>query len=217
MIELYEKLGWIIIPIKPNTKQPFLPGWQKATKTNISYFKEHDCNVGLLLGNIIDVEADNKHGNDILERKLKDAPPHPTYQSAKSIHHLFQNSNHLPYYTTQGIEFRSYKHCSTLPPSVVNGVEYKWLVDCSTPLPEVPSDLLGFYNYCKNIKIQRYETPKCFSCEKNKYREKACFERESIAFRHLNLRWICVKCRTKKLQRHIKELCRQAKKGKMPC
>jgi len=210
LIEEYVKLGWILIPLKTNSKHPFQKNWPETKETNLQYFVEHpDCNVGLLLGEIIDIEADDKQSNEILKSKLKNAPPHPVYKSARSTHHLFSNHKKLNADKIKGVEFRSYKRCSTLPPSSVNGVRYEWITDPSTPLPNLLERLLAFYDYAKGKRIIQYEKPYCASCGKQIYRNEVRFNKEIKAFRHLQMKWICVKCRTKALQEQIKELCRR--------
>ncbi len=140
-------LGWNVIPVNENSKCPVGKNWNEHVWTTDNLIdiliKRPNINIGLLLGDIIDVEADTPGANAMLDRIIGDYP-HPIYQSTKSKHHLFLNPDkNLTRFTTQHIEFRGLKHHSVLPPSKINGVQYKWLT--SGPIPEMPKSLKLFY------------------------------------------------------------------------
>src|SRR4051812_44812658 len=104
-----EKLNWQIIPVLPSSKIPFQPGWNRdynREETRVYFAKYPECNLGLRLGGIIDVEADSPSANDNLNR-LTRGRPHPMYKSEKSIHHLFKTPDEsLTRIVIHGIEFR---------------------------------------------------------------------------------------------------------------
>ncbi|MFX6202006.1 bifunctional DNA primase/polymerase, partial [Acinetobacter baumannii] len=63
--------------------------WEEDQARN--YFRRHpDCNIGLLLGDIVDVEGDTAEANYRLSRIVA-GYPHPMYSSNRSVHHLFVN------------------------------------------------------------------------------------------------------------------------------
>ncbi len=141
------KLGWNVIPVNENSKLPIGQKWNKVTWSIDDLLsmltRRPNINIGLLLGDIVDVEADTPGANLMLDRILGDYP-HPIYQSTKSKHHLFLTPDkNLTRFTTQHIEFRGLKHHSVLPPSKINGIEYKWLY--SGPIPPMPKSLLKFF------------------------------------------------------------------------
>lgn len=147
-----QKYKWMIIPLEPNSKRPIFPEWNKQynIESAKSYFEEHpDCNMGLILGEVIDVEADSVSGNNFLNNIIKDYP-HPKWKSNKSIHHLFLNPEKYTRKLTrktfqQQIEFRGFNHQSVLPPSMVGDIRYDWLPDSVSHIPIMPKSLFKFY------------------------------------------------------------------------
>ena len=83
--------GLKIIPLRENSKIPLCSNWNKKWDHNcarIKIKKYPNSNIGLLLGEIIDVEGDSDEANKIIIDLINDYP-HPIYRSYKSIHHLF--------------------------------------------------------------------------------------------------------------------------------
>ena len=102
--------------------------------------------MGILLGNIVDVEGDTEEANDLLERMI-DGALRPKFRSSKSIHNLFINPDpNLTRLVVGGIEFRAHKHQSVVPPSIhEDGTRYHWLSGSTFPIPVMPPELLSFY------------------------------------------------------------------------
>lgn len=209
----YIQMGWEIIPILPGSKIPFVKGWNKTydRQRTRDYIASHlQCNLGLRLGAILDVEADTPRANRTLERLVR-GYPHPMYQSEKSTHHLFTNPDStLTRLTIHGIEFRAYRHQSLVPPSVnQNGVVYRWLSWPDGPLPAVPEALINLYNHhtkmLQGSKVPYAASPTCSHCGRQFRMHVNRYRLEKRAFRKLEQAWQCQKCR----EIDIRSICRK--------
>lgn len=212
-----DNIGFEVIPVLPRSKIPFWKGWNDADYDRERvrrYLASHpDCNIGIRLGKIMDVEADDPKANRLLESLLPDDYPHPTYKSQKSVHHLFTAPDpESPRVVAHGIEFRGYKNQSLLPPSVnANGVEYKWLTWAS-PIPDLPEALLNLYNKHRKIMVGARSgvllEPVCAKCgKKSRPIHHKRHRLEVMAFRSLGQRWQCHKCRVD----DVRTICRKMK------
>lgn len=216
IIEHFDKLvnsGLKVIPLRNNSKAPLCKNWNKYWNLNEirnKIKKNSNCNLGLLLGNIIDVEGDSEKSNQII-LKLTQNYPHPSYVSSKSIHHLFQTPIFgFKYFEWGKIEFRGIGHQSVLPPSTINEIEYKWLTGFDH-IPKMPEPLVLFLKnkikYKKNnIKKGHIKIP-CNNCRNYIFINKKRFYLELEIFKILNQKWQCKKCR----DRDIRPICRLLK------
>ena len=198
--------GLKIIPLRNNSKIPLCKGWlrhwdQQKSREKLKIFPY--SNIGLLLGEIIDVEGDSTQANQIIDNLIGDYP-HPTYSSTKSHHHLFVSPDiSLRIFKVGAIEFRGYGHQSVLPPSNHNGIVYKWLKRFKFPVPEMPKPLLDFYikhKLWKRIKPNHLSV-KCGECNKNCFLHKKRFDLELQVFRILESKWLCRNCRPLDIRR----------------
>lgn len=213
VIDFYLKLDLKIIPVQPLSKIPIGYDWQNLPNYNLNkcrrIFATSNCNVGLLLGDIVDVEGDTDEANYFLN-KLIDDYPHPKYQSAKSIHHLFTNPDpNLTRLIVNGIEFRGHSHHSVIPPSRhSDGIEYSWIKGTKFPVPPMPQSLLKFYNSQKKVKLVKneYVSVLCDSCRSvvQIHRKRFCLEVK--ACENMKINWSCKKCRTCDLRPHVRHL-----------
>lgn len=208
--DIYINHGWKIIPIRPRSKAPYFKSWNAdydKYRTR-EFIEEHpDCNLGLLLGEIVDLEADDKSANARLNRKIRDYP-HPKYKSEKSVHHLFLTPDpELTRVVIKGIEYRGSMHQSVLPASVnKNGVKYSWLTT-NLVVPPMPVSLVDYYN--QQTKIRHSHYAKCYQCEKDEPIHRKRHKEELEAFRQLGMRWECHKCR----KVDVRDLCRKIRRG----
>lgn len=113
------KRGLQVIPLWANTKIPRMDGWTNMVwdrqQMRDLFCRYPSSNLGLLLGNIIDVEGDSPQANEIVSQMIGDYP-HPSYVSTKSVHHLFLSPDpKLRRFVFQDIEFRGFGHQSVLP------------------------------------------------------------------------------------------------------
>ena len=203
-----------IIPLLPNTKKPIFNHWQLEYNKERCRFlleKNQRMNLGLRLGEIVDVEGDSPHANDLVNQLIGDYE-HPSYKSRKSIHHLFINPDpKLTRVVFQDIEFRGFNHQSVIPPSSVDEVGYRW-ESLNFPIPVMPERLLEFFWKVRHKKRNKYIDVKpghmkipCSQCGKNFYLHRKRFEEELLAFKLLSQAWQCKNCR----QIDLRPICRQ--------
>jgi len=211
--------GLKVIPLRKHSKVPVCRGWTDGwNKEQAREVLERlpDSNIGLLLGDVIDVEGDSVEANDKINDLIGEYP-HPMYSSTKSIHHLFESPDpHLTILKHNSIEFRGHKHQSVLPPSTLDtGVEYKWLGPVRFPVPPMPERLLSFYRHLQSqrevLKPGHMKLP-CFLCRKECFIHQKRFALELIAFKELGQRWQCHDCRKVDLRPACREI-RKRKKG----
>lgn len=195
--------GLKIIPLWENSKAPMSKGWTEGwdhDKARETILRFPDANLGVLLGDIVDVEGDDDEANRIILDLVGDYP-HPSYHSKKSIHHLFLNPDKgLRHFRVGQIEFRGHGHQSAIPPSQHAGVTYRWMKTFKFPVPEMPEKLFNFYK-AKKRKNKTVLKPGhiqvwCGKCEDKCYLHERRFRLELEAFRLLSLKWQCQKCRT---------------------
>lgn len=146
-VNAYIDAGLHPIPLYYGSKKPIGTGWNEnwdEIKCKDLFAQYPNANVGILLGDVVDVEGDTETANEIIDKLTKDVP-HPKWMSAKSIHHLFKLPKHikLTRRTKNNIEFRGNKHQSVVPPSLhVDGIRYRWIEDSVFPIPEMPVGLV---------------------------------------------------------------------------
>lgn len=198
--------GLRIIPLRENSKIPLCKGWsagwdRKAAREKLRIFP--NCNIGLLLGEIVDVEGDDEPANRLIDELVGDYP-HPTYSSTKSRHHLFLTPDpNLRIFKVGQIEFRGHGHQSVLPPSNHQGIAYKWLKRFQFPVPEMPEALQNFY---RKHKLGQCIKPGhlqvwCGECGKKRFLHRKRFELELEVFRLLDSKWLCHECRPLDIRR----------------
>lgn len=220
MIEFFDRYtkeyGWKVIPVFSRSKIPVKKKWNSNYNVDWArfYIDAHPkINLGLLLGEIVDVEGDTPAANAFLTTILA-GHVHPTYKSSKSIHHLFRTPDKdLTCLKHDGLEFRGNKHYSVVPPSIhAGGAAYEWLVQPDGPIPEMPEQLAEFYNENKRKakKVKPDFTLAPCGCGREQPIHEKRYELELKAFRHLGLAWACHKCRNV----DVRELCRVIRRGR---
>lgn len=221
----YVKLGLKPIPIYQKTKTPIESAWNQnwSVERWRHRFATGEHNMGILLGDIVDVEADSEEANDLLERII-DGCPRPRFRSSKSIHNLFINPDpSLTRIVVNGIEFRGNLHQSVVPPSHhEDGSKYMWLSGSVFPIPEMPDELKRFYFQNKNtrkIKPKKQKPPvakikdgflrtTCNGCKKKFHINKTRLMLEVRAFKIHGLLWLCRYCKSV----DVREDCRNIRK-----
>jgi hypothetical protein len=225
----YVAVGLRPIAVYRDTKRPVGDNWNKNWSVDRwrGYFRTGGYNMGLLLGDIIDVEGDTPEANDLLERMI-DGLPHPQFRSCKSVHHLFRNPDpNLTRFVCAGIEFRGHLHQSVAPPSVhESGVSYGWLTETKFPIPKLPDELLQFYLDNRKArpvrkKVEKGPPPRrrtksghkrtqCRVCEGWFYVHKKRLILEVRSFREIyGLPWMCHGCRELDMRGHCRQLRRE--------
>lgn len=222
----YVRTGLQPIAVFKDTKCPIGESWNKNWSVDKwrDYFKTDAYNMGILLGDIIDVEGDTAEANDLLLRMIDDVP-HPMFRSSKSIHHLFLNPDpELTRWSFEGIEFRGFLHQSVVPPSLhSDGSQYGWLVNSSFKVPKLPDELLKYYLTNRNNRAKQFKNDfvkkrkikaghcrtQCKICTKMFYIHKKRLFLEVKAFQQHRLPWMCHSCR----EFDMKEPCRILRKS----
>ena len=194
--------GLRVIPLRENSKVPMCKGWSKIwdrdqARSKLERFP--DANIGLLLGEIIDVEGDSEEANHTIQDLIGDYP-HPSYQSIRSVHHLFATpDSSLRIFRIGEIEFRGHGHQSVLPPSSHYGFRYHWLKNFCFPPPEMPERLRVFYErHAKGIKDRNkpgHIRVWCNQCRESCWIHSKRFREELAVFKLLEQRWVCQNCR----------------------
>lgn len=219
--DVLTKHGLRVIPLRPYSKIPVQKNWADWNYENCRYIleKNPESNIGLLLGEVMDVEGDSVEANERINDLVRDYP-HPMYTSTKSVHHLFINPEPtLTILKHQQIEFRANRHQSVLPPSVLDtGVEYKWVDGKLTlPIPPMPDRLLTFFRKLQKvrktaIKPGHMKLP-CFKCREKCFIHRKRYDLELIAFKKLGLRWMCHDCREVDLRQECRDIRKNKKEG----
>jgi hypothetical protein len=213
--EKYLSIGLKPILLHPTSKKPLLSKWNSKYDQNKwkMLLQEHDnLNIGILLGDIIDVEADTEESNELLYSLIGNYK-HPCFESSRSIHHIFLNPDvTLTATKFRGIEFRGNNVQSVFPPSIhVNGSRYRFLKESTFPIPPMPEELLKFYwENRKNQRKSEVKTRKkpkvktlrenfkkslCHNCKNYFIIHKKRLQLEVQAFLSMNKVWSCRKCR----------------------
>lgn len=211
-------LGVKVIPLKENSKAPAYKGWnvdwsRKRARNYLERFP--DANIGILLGDVIDVEGDSEEANETIKR-LIGKYPHPTYRSFRSVHHLFSTPDpKLSLFKVNEIEFRGRGHQSVLPPSSIYGFKYQWLRNFQFPIPPMPEPLLLYLKrYQDNKKPAEQRKPGhikvgCAGCGEYMWWNRKRHRTEVEVFRLIDSRWLCPACRVI----DIRAACRMIKSG----
>ena len=198
--------GLQIIPLRENSKIPLCKGWTKSWDKRAMRSKlvhRPNSNIGLLLGDIIDVEGDSPEANDKINDIIGDYN-HPSYTSKRSTHHLFINPwPTLRIFKHKDIEFRAWGHQSVLPPSSHEGVKYTWLDTDSFPIPQMPDSLKDFFTeHQKKYKYRKPLPEGCFkaicdTCKKRIliHKKRHSLEAETLTWYFGDEAWSCVNCR----------------------
>ena len=221
----YVNCGFKPIAMFLKTKKPvserWIENWSVDKWRNYFAGEEQKYNMGILLGDIVDVEADSEDSNEFLN-KLVGNVPHPAYQSSRSTHHLFLNpDSNLTFCTFHGIEFRGNRVCSVLPPSIhETGIRYKFLKESTFTLSAMPKDLLNFYFQNKPKKVATkfrpnkpllkpdHEKTICKVCKMQTFIHRKRLILEVKVFAKHNLPWMCHSCR----KIDVREECRDMRK-----
>lgn len=227
--DMYVRMGLMPIALYPNSKRPVGNLWNQDWSVDRwrPFFEKDSHGIGILLGNVVDVEGDTSAANDILERMI-DGAERPMYRSSKSVHNLFINPDPaLTRLCVNGIEFRGRSHMSVVPPSThADGSCYRWIKGSCFRIGSMPEELERFY--FRNRKVLTPSDPadrpgrktrrssggkktRCNGCCREFCVNRTRLVLEVRAFRSLGSLWLCRGCR-----RHdIRQLCRDARNGRL--
>jgi hypothetical protein len=219
----YVKTGLKPIAIYKGTKRPVGKGWNlnwSIERWRKFFENNNDYNMGILLGDVVDVEGDTKEANELLV-KLIGGQPHPMFSSSKSIHHLFWNPDpDLTCRKFNGIEFRAHSVQSVVPPSIhEEGAKYQWL-NSGFILTDMPEALRDYYlentkesphsKQSPRSKTKKgYTKTECKICKSFFYIHRKRLVLEVQALREYKLPWMCHGCR----EIDVRDSCRVIRKN----
>ena len=220
--DAYVSAGFKPIALSPQTKKPVELKWNKnwTAERWRKYFETGDYNIGILLGNIIDVEADCRSSNKLLN-ELIGSQKHIKFQSYRSTHHLFINDDSkLRFLKIHGIEFRGYGLHSVVPPSIhQSGYQYNFCSDNDFLLTYMSEGLNKIYSdykaslHNKNKVLSKKKIihrgsckTKCNKCNDLVFINKKRLSCEVIIFSNKNKSWLCHKCRDESITAQVKKM-----------
>lgn len=220
--DAYVAAGFKPIAVNIYTKKPAESNWNKKWSVERwrKYFEKDVYNIGILLGNVIDIEADCQYSNDLLDDMIGNQK-HIKFTSYRSTHHLFFNEDKtLNFLKIKGIEFRGHGLHSVVPPSVhENGYQYKFCKDNFFTLTYMPETLKKLYEDFKSVKnsIVTYNTKKkivyknncktkCNKCKTDVFINRNRLRCEVKIFMGMNELWQCHKCRKIKITKLVKKM-----------
>lgn len=205
-----DKHGWKIIAIRPRSKIPAFKKWTGPywPDTHRNYLLDNPhANIGILLGDVLDIEADTEKSNEMAGSLIGNIP-HLIYKSERSFHHLFINPfRNLKKIVWKGIEFRANAHQSILPPSIGrNGIQYEW-VDENSPICLPPDNIIRLIKQLVSYQPDLV-SPRCSVCNKEIKMAKSRFNLEVVLFSKMGYKWIGKCCR----KHDLRHACRVTKK-----
>jgi hypothetical protein len=174
-------LGLVPVIVKAGEKGPCDTDWQaqKYERNELirRYGNKPDLNVGILLGDIIDIEGDGENAEAEFAELFAgyDVPAMPSWQSNRGIHRAFEKDARLTALGTSNfkhgsLEFRiggdGHAAQSLLPPSTTDGVTRDWIVPLTVDNPpaklpeEVVNRILVLYAASKTADQSKKRKPK---------------------------------------------------------
>lgn len=220
----YVSAGLRPIAVHKDSKRPVGEAWNLnwTVERWRPHFESGQYNMGILLGDIVDVEGDTEEANDLLERMI-DGASRPKFRSSKSIHNLFINPDpKLTRLVVGGIEFRANLHQSVVPPSThSDGRNYNWLAGSIFPIPPMPPELRAFYERNKKTdepkprrRIVRsaprqkkdHAKTQCKTCLNKYFIHKKRLMLEVRVFQSIGCSWMCRECRKMDVRESVRHL-----------
>lgn len=135
----YDKLGWIVMPIKSNDKRPIIKNWTNITSNEetLDKFKE-DSNIGIIMGKVsgvICLDIDIKKTNGVetlkqLEEQYGNLPATVTSETPSGgIHYYFNYVEGIRNRKVigKGIDVQADGTQTLETPSQIDGVKYEWI------------------------------------------------------------------------------------------
>lgn len=135
----YDKLGWVVMPIKPNDKRPIIKNWSKIQSNDETLDKFKDTsNIGIIMGatsNIVCIDVDVKNADGIatlekLERELGELPQTVMSETPSGgIHYYFKYVKGIRNRKNvgEGIDIQADGTQTVEAPSQIDGNFYEWV------------------------------------------------------------------------------------------
>ena len=135
----YDKLGWVVMPIKPNDKRPIIKNWSKIQSNDETLDKFKDTsNIGIIMGatsNIVCIDVDVKNADGIatlekLEEQLGEFPQTVMSETPSGgIHYYFKYVKGIRNRKNvgEGIDIQADGTQTVEAPSQIDGTYYEWV------------------------------------------------------------------------------------------
>lgn len=135
----YNKIGWVVMPIKPNDKRPIIKNWSKIQSNDETLDKFKDTsNIGIIMGatsNIVCIDVDVKNADGIatlekLERELGELPQTVMSETPSGgIHYYFKYVKGIRNRKNvgEGIDIQADGTQTVEAPSQIDGNFYEWV------------------------------------------------------------------------------------------
>lgn len=135
----YDKLGWVVMPIKPNDKKPIIKNWSKIQSNDETLDKFKDTsNIGIIMGatsNIVCIDVDVKNADGIatlerLEEQLGELPQTVMSETPSGgIHYYFKYVKGIRNRKNvgEGIDIQADGTQTVEAPSQIDGTYYEWV------------------------------------------------------------------------------------------
>lgn len=135
----YDKLGWVVIPIKPNDKRPIIKNWSKIQSNDETLDKFKDTsNIGIIMGatsNLVCIDVDVKNADGVatiekLEEQLGELPQTVMSETPSGgIHYYFKYVKGIRNRKNvgEGIDIQADGTQTVEAPSQIDGTYYEWV------------------------------------------------------------------------------------------
>lgn len=135
----YDKLGWVVMPIKPNDKRPIIKNWSKIQSNDETLDKFKDTsNIGIIMGatsNLVCIDVDVKNADGIatlekLEEQLGELPQTVMSETPSGgIHYYFKYVKGIRNRKNvgEGIDIQADGTQTVEAPSQIGGTYYEWV------------------------------------------------------------------------------------------
>lgn len=135
----YDKLGWVVMPIKPNDKRPIIKNWSKIQSNDETLDKFKDTsNIGIIMGatsNLVCIDVDVKHTDGVatlekLEEQLGELPQTVMSETPSGgIHYYFKYVKGIRNRKNvgEGIDIQADGTQTVEAPSQIEGTYYEWV------------------------------------------------------------------------------------------
>lgn len=135
----YDKLGWVVMPIKPNDKRPIIKNWSKIQSNDETLDKFKDTsNIGIIMGatsNLVCIDVDIKNTDGVatlekLEEQLGELPQTVMSETPSGgIHYYFKYVKGIRNRKNvgEGIDIQADGTQTVEAPSQIDGTYYEWV------------------------------------------------------------------------------------------
>ena len=135
----YDKLGWVVMPIKPNDKRPIIKNWSKIQSNDETLDKFKDTsNIGIIMGatsNLVCIDVDVKNADGVatlekLEEQLGELPQTVMSETPSGgIHYYFKYVKGIRNRKDvgEGIDIQADGTQTVEAPSQIDGTYYEWV------------------------------------------------------------------------------------------